>query len=244
MMSKPVILITSGRHNQPVYKREVQAVLCGCNMHYVSAVLEAGGVPVLLPSIGDDSDVREALKRVDGVILSGGGDVCSLEYGEEPHPRSYYQDPDRDQVELSLVKSALELEKPILGICRGIQLLNVALGGTLVQDVPSQVSDAVKHYSDGINTVLLHNISIEPGSLLADVVHQGSMAVNSWHHQAVKELGAGLRVNARASDGVIEGVESSEGKPMLAVQYHPEECVGKYLGFQELFDWLVREASS
>jgi putative glutamine amidotransferase len=243
-MSQPTILITSGRHNQAAGKTEMQTVLVGCNIHYVEAVLRAGGVPMILPPLSQPGSVAAALSKVDGVLLSGGGDINSLIYGEEPHDRSKYQDYLRDDVEIELVNLAIEMGLPILGVCRGIQLLNVALGGTLVQDIPTQVRGACKHYSQGINTTLLHNIDIEADSLLARVLGTTSMPVNSWHHQAVKTLGTGLRTNAIARDGIIEGLEAEDGRPILAVQYHPEECASRFPGFQELFDWLVKEAES
>jgi putative glutamine amidotransferase len=175
-------------------------------------------------------------------MLTGGGDVGSLFYGEEPHVASKLQDPVRDEMELEATQLALKRGLPILGICRGVQLLNVALGGTLVQDVPSQVPNALKHYSEGMDVILLHTIEIEAGTLLAHIFGTTSMAVNSYHHQAVKDVGRGLRVNSRARDGVIEGIEAADGRPILGVQFHPEECTAQYPQFRALFDWLVREA--
>ncbi|MHB1001222.1 MAG: gamma-glutamyl-gamma-aminobutyrate hydrolase family protein [Armatimonadota bacterium] len=235
-MPQPAILITSGRHNQTAQKTEVQSVLLGCSIHYIEAILRAGGAPIILPPVTGADSIRTILERVDGVILSGGGDVLSLEYGEEPHPKSHYHDPSRDKVEIEVVRQSLEMNLPVLGICRGIQLLNIALGGTLYQDVPSQVKNAVKHYSQGVSSVLLHSVDIEPGSILSKVSGTNSMAVNSRHHQAVKDLGDGLVINCRAKDGVIEGVEFADGRPILGVQYHPEECADIYPGFQEIFD--------
>ena len=130
----------------------------------------------------------------------------------------------------------------MLGICRGIQSLNVALGGTLIQDVLSQVDGVVQHYTHAIETVVIHTIDVEPDTLLARVLGVTSVAANSWHHQAVKDLGEGLRVNCRARDGVIEGIEAADGRPVLAVQCHPENIAERWPVFQRLFDWLVAEA--
>jgi putative glutamine amidotransferase len=116
------------------------------------------------------------------------------------------------------------------------------MGGTLIQDVPSQVRGAIKHYSHGLEPVLLHTIEIEEDSLLARVFQTTSMAVNSYHHQAVKELGKGLRINSKARDGVVEGLEATDGRPVLGVQFHPEELTEMYPPFQLLFEWLVNEA--
>jgi putative glutamine amidotransferase len=211
-------------------------------MNYVNVVIAAGGAPVLLPCVADEAAIAAAVAIADGLLLTGGGDILSLEYGEEPHPKSMYQDPLRDTMELTVTRLALERGLPILGVCRGIQLLNVALGGTLVQDVPSQVPNVLKHYSEGLDALLLHTIDVDEDTLLARVLGSTSLGTNSYHHQAVKELGRGLRVNCRARDGVIEGVEATDGRPILGVQFHPEEIAGKYPVYQRLFDWLVREA--
>lgn len=242
-MPKPIILITAGRQNQATPQGETQSVYTGVDTDYTEAVARAGGAPVLMPCIMDKEAIAAILARVDGVMLTGGGDVVSLSYGEEPHDLSRYQDPVRDAMEFEVARLALEQELPLLAICRGAQLLNVAQGGTLIQDIPSAVPDAVKHYSQGSHTVLLHTIEIEPDSLLAKIMGQTSMAINSWHHQAIKDLGRNLRVNCRARDGVIEGVEAADGKPILGVQFHPEEAAAAYPQFQVCFDWLIREAN-
>ena len=243
MTKRPLIVVTVGKQNQATTRGEVQLITTGTNVDYVNAVIRSGGAPVLLPRMADRDAIRAIVEAADGVILTGGGDVVSLAYGEEPHDRSKYQDPVRDEMEFEVVQVALERGLPILGICRGLQVLNVALGGTLVQDIPTQVPGAVKHYSEGLHTVLLHTIDIEENSLLARVVGGGEMAINTWHHQAAKNVGRGLRINCRAKDGVIEGLESSEGKPILGVQFHPEECAATFPRFQALFDWLIGEAT-
>jgi putative glutamine amidotransferase len=230
-MKKPLILITVGRIPQATPIGELQSIKTGCDTDYVDSVVRAGGAPIILPCIED----RDA-------ILTGGGDVVSLAYGEEPHEMSKYQDPVRDAMELQVARFALETNLPILGICRGMQVLNVACGGTLVQDIPSQIPDAVKHYSQGMHTVLLHSVDVQSDTLLERVFGAGSVGINSYHHQAVKELGDGLRPNCHARDGVIEGMESAEGKPILAVQFHPEECAAAYPQFQTFFNWVVEEA--
>lgn len=214
----------------------------GVDIDYLQAVQRAGGAPVILPCVADDAALRATLGAVGGVLLSGGGDILSLAYGEEPHEQSTLQDTVRDSMEFAVARLAIEMGLPILGICRGLQVLNVVYGGTLIQDIPSQVPAAIKHYSTGLDAVLLHTVEIEAGSLLARVVGQTTMPVNSWHHQAVNALGAGLRVNARARDGVVEGIEDANGAPVLAVQCHPEECAERHPCFQTLFTWLVEEA--
>lgn len=243
MARKPVIVITAGRQNLYTPRREAQSVWTGCDVNYVKSVLRSGGTPVLLPFLADRDSVHAALEAADGLLLSGGGDIVSLTYGEEPHPKSIYQDPVRDEMEFEVARFAVEKGLPVLGICRGIQVLNVAMGGTLVQDIPSQVPGAVKHSGDVLAPALTHSVDIDESSLLARIFGATTMAVNSWHHQAVKDVGHELRVTCRARDGVVEGLESDEGKPILAVQYHPEEIAVDYPQFQKLFDWLVCAAA-
>lgn len=242
-MKKPIILITAGRKNESAGDSKPQTVWNGCDIDYTQSVARSGGVPLLLPCVTDEATVLAALDAADGLLLTGGGDILSLNYGEEPHITSKYQDPKRDALEIALTEGALERDIPILGICRGLQLLNVAMGGTLIQDIPSQVPDSIKHYGAGLTTTLLHSIDIEPDSILARVLNTGKMAVNSYHHQAAKDVAPGLKINCRARDGVIEGLESADGKPILSVQFHPEEIADVYPQFQPLFDWLVSEAS-
>jgi gamma-glutamyl-gamma-aminobutyrate hydrolase PuuD len=239
---KPIILVAAGKQGQAARRAEVQAVAASCNMQYVRSVVKAGGAPVVLPCVTDREAIQAAVAAADGVLLTDGGNVISHAYGEEPHPASKFQDPARDEMELELVRQALERELPILGVCRGSQLLNVAFGGSLIQDVPSQVRGAIQHYSKALEAILLHQIEIEPGSLLAQVMGMTSLAVNSYHHQAVKEAGSGLRINCRARDGVIEGVEAADGRPILGVQFHPEELTEPYPEFLRLFSWLVEQA--
>src|SRR5262245_39050091 len=141
---KPIILITAGKQGHPTKEwGEVQAVKSGINMQYVDSVLRAGGVPITLPCVSDRESIRAAVEIADGILLPGGGDVISHAYGEEPHAKTMYQDPRRDEMEFEVTRAALERGRPILGICRGVQVLNVAFGGSLIQDVPSQVPEAI-----------------------------------------------------------------------------------------------------
>jgi putative glutamine amidotransferase len=242
-MALPIVGVTTGRRNNRPLRNELQTSTMGCDIRYPQAVARSGGAPILLPRIAEAEVIESAMERVDALMLTGGGDVVSLAYGEQPHPKSHYQDPVRDAVEFEAVRIAMGRQMPILAICRGIQSLNVALGGTLVQDIPSQVEDDILHYSHAAETVLVHTIDIEAGSLLARVLGTTSTPVSSWHHQAVKEPGEGLRVSARAPDGVVEGLEAADGRPVLAVQCHPEDSAEDYPLFQKLFDWVVEQAA-
>ena len=242
-MRRPIIGITTGRINRQASEQSVQSITIGCNHDYIAAVRRAGGAAVLLPHGLQAEEMASLLEGLDGLLLTGGGDVHSLAYGEEPHPRSKMQDPTRDAAEFALVQAAQARELPLLGICRGLQVINVALGGSLIQDIPAQVPDACKHYSQGLDVVLLHSVAVTQDTLLARLLGVQTLAVNSWHHQAANRLGDGLRINCRAADGVIEGLESDTGLPLLALQCHPEECAPTYPQFQLVFNWLVEEAS-
>jgi len=242
-MSRPIIAITTGRRNPTPERARRQLPATGCPLEYPECVARSGGAPVLLPRIDEPEAIASALAIADGLLLSGGGDVVSLAYGAEPHPKALYQDPIRDRVEFQAIRVAVGRRLPVLGICRGIQVLNVARGGTLIQDIPAEAPDACQHYAREVETVLSHTIDIENDSLLARVLETTCTTVNSWHHQAVREVGRGLRVNCRARDGVIEGLEADDGRPILAVQCHPEDCAEAYPLFQKLFDWLVDEAA-
>jgi putative glutamine amidotransferase len=225
----------------PARGDDAQAVKIGCDADYVNAVVRAGGTPLLLPPHGDKEATRAAIAIADALLLTGGGDIHSLCYGHEPHPKSYDQDPARDATELLAADFALKRGLPILGICRGLQLLNVSMGGTLIQHIPGG-ENAVKHESKGFAGLLLHTVSIEPDSQLHAIFGAEEMAVNSFHHQAAEKVGNGLKVSARAKDGIIEGLEAADGRAVLAVQFHPEECAPFYPNFDKLFKWLIKKA--
>lgn len=236
-MKKPVIGITTGVLTDP---RGVMKA--GCPIAYVRSIVRAGGAPILLPAVDDPAAIASMMRSIHGLLLSGGGDIDARVYGEQPHPNNKRQDHARDKMELEAIGTALEMGTPIFGICRGIQTLNVALSGTLVQDIPTQVTGACKHYVREGSSATAHNIDIDESSLLARVLATGRTSVNSRHHQAVRDLGEDLQVNCTSRDGVIEGIEAADGRPILAVQCHPEDCADRYPMFQKLFDWLVDEA--
>ncbi|MGI9607901.1 MAG: gamma-glutamyl-gamma-aminobutyrate hydrolase family protein [Acidimicrobiales bacterium] len=191
---------------------------------YVDAVLASGGVPVHVPLRVDPA---ELIDRLDGLLLTGGTDVDPARYGAEPTTELLDLEPERDEFELRLAAMAVERSKPTLGICRGIQLLNVAAGGTLVQHVPSHAR------FDATMEDTVHDVKIEPDSALG-AAYGERVAVNSFHHQVLDEVGQGIRVIARADDGEIEGIEF-DGKPIVAVQWHPEMFHRR----EPIFDWLV-----
>ena len=209
------------------------------NQAYVDAVVRAGGLPFVLPVL-DPDDAGTALLALDGLCVTGGGDVEPSLYGALPVAEVYGLDPGRDAYEMALVRAAARAGLPVLGICRGSQVLNVALGGSLVQHVPAVTG--VEHCRRDRAYEFVHRVRVEAGSVLAGVAGGTDVPVNSLHHQAVDRLGAGLRAVAWSEDGVIEGIESDGGPTrLLAVQWHPELLAG-HQDHERLFTWLVTEA--
>jgi putative glutamine amidotransferase len=209
----------------------------GADREYADVVALAGGLPVLLAcQPGLASDVIPEV--VDGLLLSGGGDVDPRSYQQQPSPEVGGVDPDRDLWELELVRLALRDGVPMLGICRGCQVLNVALGGTLVQHLP-EVTDT-PHLVVSPRNRISHRLEIFPGTQLSAIVGRGPLEVNTIHHQAVDRLGAGLRQTARSPDFVIEGIEH-EDRPAIGVQWHPE-CLSDRSAHRRLFDWLIERS--
>lgn len=205
---------------------------------YVTGVVEAGGIPLAIPSNISKGDLYDLVFKIDGLILSGGDDVNPLLFNEEPHVLLGEVDPYRDDLELELTRLVIEAKKPILGICRGMQVINIVCGGGIIQDIPSQINDAIGHKQRGPRFYLSHNVSIEEGTLLHKLFGTQKESVNSFHHQAVDGLGDNLIVNCRSRDGIIEGIESIDGK-ILAVQWHPENLWKDTNNNIKLFKWLV-----
>ncbi len=224
----------------------------GCELAqgYYESVLQAGGIPMVLPPYDDAAALCQTLDKVDGILLSGGGDINPLLLGEEPVPGLHGICPQRDEMELLLVREAYNRQLPILGICRGIQVLVAALGGTLYQDLNTQYSEAplVKHDQDLDRAYASHTVRLEDGSTLSRLFPEAKkkgLPVNSFHHQAVQTPGPLLHITAKATDGVIEAVESNEFKSIIGVQWHPECFITRgERCMMPLFDWLVSEASS
>ena len=220
---------------------------CKLGRGYYQSVVEAGGVPVIIPPVADRHVIINTLSRIDGLILSGGGDYNPLWAGEEPSPLLHGINQERDNAELLITRLAYNRQIPILGICRGIQTLAMALGGKVKQDISDIAT--VKHSQDADRSEPTHSVAVEKDSTLYRIYSEAqqcsmfndqcSMFVNSFHHQAVSDPGIKFRVVATAPDGVIEAMESSEYKPILGVQWHPE-CMESGL---PLFQWLVGEAN-
>ena len=212
---------------------------------YVNAVVEAGGTPVLIPLITDEAVLEDIVSRIDGLILSGGGDIYSPLFGEELHRKVKSYDIERDRYEIALVKKAVDRQIPVLGICRGIQLINVAFGGNLIQDIPSQVPEStVNHNQKEAREISTHSVRINSNTQLYQIANAEQIMVNSFHHQAIKTVAPGFEAVARAEDGVIEAIESTEEKSILGVQRHPENgaVAGNPLMI-DTFKYIVNEAA-
>ncbi len=207
---------------------------------YVEAVRRAGGLPWLVPP--GEERWRELLARADALVLTGGGDVDPALYGGKPHPSLYGVDRGRDESEIELVRAAVERGKPALAICRGCQVVNVALGGNLIEHLPDEVGNGVTHRGEGPGARALHPVAIERGSKLAEIVGTLEREPSSSHHQAIRRVASGLEVVARAPDGAIEAVEMKSHPFFVAVQWHPEHTAAEDASQQRLFDALVAAA--
>ena len=239
-MKRPVIGITGNYADQT----------CTLAEGYYQSVLKAGGIPVIIPpryvEEGDDcSDLTGVLDNIDGIVFSGGGDPNPLLFGEEPVVQLHSITPERDLQELKLVRMAYDRQIPMLGICKGIQMINAALGGTLYQDIHSQKDGGVwvKHSQDQDRRFPSHTVKVENGTLLHKLFGRDTLQVNSFHHQACKDIAPCLRLSAISPDGIIEAIESNEYKSILGVQWHPETFVLRDSDeMMPIFHWLIGEA--
>lgn len=215
------------------------------NSAYLHAVQQAGGVPVVLPPQLSAASLERLARGLDGLLLTGGGDIDPAVFGEAAHPTVCEVAPARDTLELSAVRIALDRRLPILAICRGLQLLNVALGGALFQDVGSDPGTQLQHGQQEPRDQPTHKVQVKAGSRLAETLGTDELEVNSMHHQAVKALGAGLLAVAWAPDQLIEGLELADASRfVLGVQWHPEELVSHSESARRLFAALVQSARS
>ena len=216
---KPLIGITTS-HRSRSHQR-MDSNLLG---EYTTSVARAGGLPVLIPNEFPLAQLPSLLDRLDGVLLSGGGDIDPATYGVRDDGQSMNMSSFRDALEKALVEQAIERDLPLLGICRGQQMLNTALGGTLYTDIASQFNTRIVHAQPDSKTpgYLAHEVEVLSGTGLAGILGTNGIRVNSRHHQAIRELAPGLRVTAQAKDGLIEGVELAGKKFCMGVQWHPE----------------------
>ena len=226
--NKPLIGLVCGHQQQDPDRYYV-------NSAYIRAVIESGGTP--------REQLFDIVELLDGLVLPGGVDIDPNRFGENPHPKCGEIDPIWDDLDLMVTGLALERDIPILAICRGCQVLNVALGGTLVQDISSQISEPIKHTQEAPRWYATHDIVIQPSSILGKIWGTVPQRVNSFHHQSVRQVGRGLRITATAPDGVVEAIESTQHRFVLGVQWHPELMFERYPAAQELFRSFIQSAA-
>jgi len=222
-MSRPRILLSTSSLFRNTGLRRTDT-LTGLN--YAEAVVQAGGLPLLASNLGPEL-AEDFVGEVDGVIFTGGVDVDPSFFGAEPHPQLGLIDTARDRFELALYRAARARGLPILGVCRGIQLINVAEGGSLHQHLPA-LPGTIQHEQGDTSGTPFHTLTLEPGSVIARAFSAERVRCNSYHHQAADRVGESLRVTARSSDGVVEALEGTRGPFLLGVQWHPEMSVQAY----------------
>ncbi len=211
----------------------------------IVAIERAGGLPIIIPASVSMDTLDAIYQRLDGVLLPGGGDINPQAYGQQAHETIDSVDDARDSIEMTLTRKAVADDLPIFGICRGVQVMNVALGGSLLQDIPSMVEHAARHTIDKEReprSKVLHDVRIEEGTRLAQIIGESVVPVNSIHHQALGNIAPGARVTAYSSDGLKEGIELPDKHFALAVQWHPEDMIDDDPRMQALFDAFVDAA--
>lgn len=210
---------------------------------YVNAVEKSGGIPFIIPVTTDGTVIYKLIEHIDGLLLTGGSDIKPSFYKEDIWNETVEVDSLRDIFDLSLIKMTADRNVPILGICRGEQLINVAFGGTLYQDIPTQITDSSINHRQTISRELVeHNVSIFNGTLLARILAKDTVGVNSFHHQSVKKIAPGFRVAAMAQDSVIEAIEAYPNKAVLGVQWHPEALIDNDPAMLKIFKFMVQQA--
>lgn len=216
---QPIIGITAGKEKSDTNIQKITLI-----DKYVEAILHAGGIPLIIPAVTSKDLISSIFQKIDGVLLTGGGDIETLRYNGENHPRVYGVDVERDQLEIDLVLSAVTNKKPLLGICRGIQIINVALGGDLYSDISDQRENSLRHdwFPDYPRDMLAHEVLALNNSRLHEITGCDQMKVNSLHHQGIRSIAPGLTATAFAEDGIIEAVEMDDHPFFLGVQWHPE----------------------
>lgn len=234
---KPIIGIISNSNEENRKK------FC-TNATYINAVVNAGGIPLMIPSRVGLEDCQQIIKQIDGLLIPGGGDIIPDLYGEETHPKVVYARRSNDLFEIELAKLAREHGKPLLGICRGHQVINVAFGGTLYQDIVSQFKDEICHRQSPNNPdEAMHKVYLTEDSNLAKILGKETIGVNTYHHQAVKDVAQGFVVSAKSSDGLIEAIETEDGM-VIGVQWHPEILAPRFEEFNNLFVDFVRKCTN
>lgn len=208
------------------------------------AIRDAGGLPVYVPTGLDEVTLRDLYERVDAVLLPGGPDVDPAYYGEERHPATKVIDDARDTLELTLARWTYEDDRPLFGICRGHQVINVAFGGTLVQDIPSEIVTELPHETPDTlpRSTIRHEVTLDPDSRIASILGRTRVAVNSLHHQSVERPAPGVTITGYSPDGIVEALEAPDKRFILSVQWHPEDLYGGDEAMRRLFESFVEAA--
>ncbi len=214
----------------------------GIRRFYVSAIEQAGGIPLLIPYLTDNEALDTLLKMCDGVLLTGGADISPEIYDSKTDALVGPLQPFRDEIEIKVFERIIGTELPILAICRGAQLVNALMGGTLYHDIESEYNTDVTHRQTGSQTDFCHEVTVREGTPLAYIIGKNRFLVNSWHHQAVKRLGRGLKVMAESDDGIIEGFYLPEGRFLRAYQWHPQKTYAKDEYSRLIFDEFISAA--
>lgn len=236
---RPVIGVSCGRYPLSGHGGYGQ----GISEPYIEALRKYGAIPLLIPGNLSQEEVRSLMSRLDAVLLTGGADVEPSVYGEERQPYCGDSDRRRDECEISIARAAVESDVPLLAICRGIQVLNVALGGNLYQDVVNEYDGRISHRA-GRGVKLAHRVRVQPESLLCRCLNEQQLEVNSRHHQAVKRIAPSLQAVAWAEDELVEAVESPSKRFIIGVQWHPEDLIGEVEHAVALFRCFVEAARS
>lgn len=231
--NKPVIGITARVEKDQTYTLDPV---------YGKAILQSGGLPLIVPIV-DEEDIPLLCERLDGLIVTGGGDINPLLYGEEPHPSLGAVYPGSDNYEKELIEEFLNLDKPFMGMCRGLQMLNVTLGGTNYQDLEAEYEGKLyQHLQLAMRTHRTHSVELEEDSLLYEIMGEKKFNVNSFHHQGVNKVSDKLKVVARAADGMVEALESKDYQFVIGIQWHPEEfALQNDQASINIFDRFVKE---
>lgn len=239
-LCKPVIGITTTQED----KNNRQEL----DIEYIAAAVEGGGLPVMLPTVGGSELCREYIDMIDGLLLSGGQDILPNQYGEESiddFELNWNMTPERDAFEMELTRIAIARQMPILGICRGLQMLAVANGGILYQDINLQVprENPIRHYQKSPFWYASHKVKIKSGSVLSDIFQSDHLETNSCHHQSVKTLPDGYAVTAFSADGIVEAIENTAHNFTLGIQWHPERLLVKNKNWVKLFTRFCEESA-
>ena len=242
-MKKPIVGITAFCDCEK--EKKYTKIRCS----YINAVYRAGGTPIIIPPFDSNKQLKDYINLVDALVLSGGEDVAPLNYGENKVVELENINPDRDKWEISLFKEAYKAEIPILGLCRGMQLINVALGGSLYQDIEHQLNCDFSHLPldskrrENLEYVS-HEVNILKNTHLNRILCADKLTVNSHHHQAIKEIAQGLNIAARSECGIIEAVENKAKSFLMGIQWHPEDLIDNYSCFNNLFAELIKAAAT